>query len=213
MKKIVFALVILLVGNVYAQSAAQILQQKLSGFQSMTANFTQTVTTEENTILQKISGNMALKHPGKFRWETTTGIKQLIVTDGVKLWIYDPELKQVTIRRLGFGVEQTPILILTGSHLNLQKYFVVSKISRDQFGEWFQLIPKSKGSAFASVMIGFENNKIIGIGFTNQLKQKTEVWFSNVKINSADLPDFSFTIPSGVDVISEDGRQRTEDRN
>ncbi|MGD9108513.1 MAG: outer membrane lipoprotein chaperone LolA [Gammaproteobacteria bacterium] len=203
MKKVVFILIFLLAGNVYAQSATQMLQQKLSGFQSMTADFSQTVTTEENTILQKTSGNMALKRPGKFRWETTTGIKQLIVTDGVKLWIYDPELKQVTIRRLGSSIGQTPILLLTHSHFDLQKHFVISKISRDQPGDWFQLIPKSKDGSFASVMIGFDNNKIIGISFTNQLKQKTDVWFSNVKINPANLPDFSFVVPAGTDVVDE----------
>ncbi|MGD9152663.1 MAG: outer membrane lipoprotein chaperone LolA [Gammaproteobacteria bacterium] len=203
MKQVIFALIFLFIGNVYAQSAAQMLQQKLSGFQSMTADFTQTVAAEDNTILQKTSGNIALKRPGKFRWETTTGIKQLIVTDGVKLWIYDPELKQVTIRRLGSSIGQTPILLLTKSHFDLQKHFFISKISRDQPGDWFQLIPKNKDNSFASVMIGFENNKIIGLDFTNQLKQKIVIWFSNVKINPANLPNFNFTIPQGVDVVDE----------
>lgn len=203
MKKIIVTLIFLLTSNVYAQSAAQMLQQQLSGFQNMTAGFTQTVITEENTILQKTSGNMALDRPGKFRWETATGIKQLIVTDGVKLWIYDPELKQVTIRQLGSSVGQTPILLLTKSHFDLQKHFVISKISRDQPGDWFQLIPKNKDDSFVSVVIGFENGKIIGIGFTNQLQQKTDVWFSNVKINSANLPNFNFTIPAGVDIVDE----------
>jgi len=205
MKKIIFtiALIFLCISNVYAQTAAHELQNKLANLHSMIADFTQTITTEDGVVLQKTFGNIAMQRPGKFRWETTTGIKQLIVTDGTKLWIYDPELKQVTIRRLGSTVGQTPILLLTGSHVDLQNHFAINKVSKDQPGDWFQLMPKNKNNAFASVVIGFENNKIIALNFTNKLEQKTVILFSKVLLNQENLPNFSFTIPQGVDVIDE----------
>jgi outer membrane lipoprotein carrier protein len=42
-------------------------------------------------------GTLYLKKPGRLRWEYRTPTPQEIVSDGTKLWIYTPELKQVNV--------------------------------------------------------------------------------------------------------------------
>jgi len=202
-KIIVFIFGCIVVSNLYAQSAAQDLQAKLTNLHNMSADFAQVVTTEDGTVLQQATGKMDLARPNKFRWETTSGIKQLIVTDGKTLWIYDPDLKQVTIRTLQAGIKQTPILLLINPQINLQEKFIISKPDVNQSGDWFELIPKDKNDMFTSIVIGFYGNKIKEIRFSNQLNQRTVLSFSNIIINKKILTAFSFTIPNGVDVINE----------
>jgi len=203
LKIIIFIISCIVITNLYAQSAAQNLQVKLANLHNMSADFAQVVTTEDGTVLQQVTGKMVLARPNKFRWETTSGIKQLIVTDGKTLWIYDPDLKQVTIRTLQTSIKQTPMLLLINPQINLQEKFIISKPDVNQSGDWFELIPKDKNDMFTSIVIGFYGNKIKEIRFSNQLNQRTVLSFSNIIINKKILTAFSFTIPNGVDVINE----------
>jgi outer membrane lipoprotein carrier protein len=202
-KIIIFIISCIVITNSYAQSVVQDLQAKLVNLHNMSADFAQVVTTEDGTVLQQATGKMDLARPNKFRWETTSGIKQLIVTDGKTLWIYDPDLKQVTIRTLQTSIKQTPMLLLINPQINLQEKFIISKPDVNQLGDWFKLTPKDKNDIFTSIVIGFDNNKIKQIKFSNQLNQQTAISFSNVTTNKKSLTAFGFTIPEGVDVINE----------
>ena len=42
-------------------------------------------------------GTLYLRKPGRLRWEYQTPTPQQIVSDGTRLWIYTPELKQVNV--------------------------------------------------------------------------------------------------------------------
>ncbi len=222
MKKIftiaIFNFLLLCAFCCFAQSAVQVLQQKLSTFSSMTADFKQIIVGSKGTILQKSFGNMTIQRPGKFRWEIKKPLKQIIITDGKKVWIYDPDLQQVTIKKLDSNIGQTPALLLTSSHVFLQKSFNVFKLKMDsrlreydnssidlkQYGEWFKLIPKNQEALFNAIIIGFKNNKIMQMRLENQLGQNTILNFSNVKINpKLNKKLFSFVVPKQVDVIDQ----------
>jgi outer membrane lipoprotein carrier protein len=200
-KLLIFTLSFLIIGNLCAQPAVQTLQNKLVGLQNMSADFQQIVAEKDGTVLQKTSGKMALERPNKFRWETTSEPKQLIITDGKKLWIYDPGLKQVTIRGLTAGISQTPLLLLINSPGDLAKNFIISKMNRP--GDWFQLKPKDKTNMFTSIVVGFDNNNLKQINFVNQLGQKTNLLFSNIIVNQPNIANFNFVIPKDIDVINE----------
>lgn len=184
----------------------------------MTADFKQIIVGSKGTILQKSFGNMTIQRPGKFRWEIKKPLKQIIITDGKKVWIYDPDLQQVTIKKLDSNIGQTPALLLTSSHVFLQKSFNVFKLKMDsrlreydnssidlkQYGEWFKLIPKNQEALFNAIIIGFKNNKIMQMRLENQLGQNTILNFSNVKINpKLNKKLFSFVVPKQVDVIDQ----------
>ncbi|OGT29637.1 MAG: outer membrane lipoprotein carrier protein LolA [Gammaproteobacteria bacterium RIFCSPHIGHO2_12_FULL_35_23] len=188
--------------------AVEDLNSKLAGITSITANFKQQVLSEDGTPLQTSKGSMAILRPGKFRWTTTSPLNQIIITNGTKLWIYEPDLEQVTIQNLTNNIGQTPLLLLTNKDIVLQNNFLVEQISTTQVGEWFKLLPKANNSSFKQITIGFVQNKITYLKLLNQLGQTTEIFFSQVKINSplsANL--FSFKIPSNVDVINMSGSQ------
>lgn len=199
MRKIIFILFCLIIGDLCAQPASFDLQNKLVNLQNMSADFQQIVVAQDGTILQKTSGKIALMRPNKFRWEITSEPKQLIITDGEKLWIYDRQLKQVTIRNLTASINQTPLFLLINSPQNLSKNFTITKNLADQF----HLKSKNKNSMFTSIIVGFANNKIKQISFANQLGQKTNLIFSNIIINQPNAADFHFVIPKNVDVINE----------
>ena len=93
----------------------------LNNTQSMRANFRQTVYDNRGKVIQKSVGYMAMQRPGKFRWESTSPIPQLIIANDSRLWIYDPDLEQVTIRSLSKEIGETPALLLSNS---LSYYYV-----------------------------------------------------------------------------------------
>ena len=199
----------------------------------MTANFTQVVMSSDGTTLQQSTGTMAISRPGKFRWETLTPMKQSIVTNGQTVWIYDPALQQVVIRKLNQSISQTPILLLTQTHVYLQNSFNITQIKGNQIprssrgmtdstsrgttknevsssrgltagSQWFSLTPKKSGEVFNQVILGFTNNQITHMQFSNQLGQKTIVKFSKVKTDvTIPSSQFTFKAPKGVDIVKE----------
>ncbi|MBU2545915.1 MAG: outer membrane lipoprotein chaperone LolA, partial [Gammaproteobacteria bacterium] len=153
--------------------------------------------------LQKSLGTLELQRPGKFRWEVTKPMRQLIVTDGKTVWIDEPDLQQVTIRSLDIDSQQTPILLLT-NHAYLMNKFTISQLSAKASMQRFLLIPTNKQEAFGQIIITFQKDRLNQMEFSNQLDQKTQLIFSDVKMNPAlDAKLFVFTLPKGVDVIDQ----------
>lgn len=46
---------------------------------------------------------MSVKRPGLFYWHTDAPQEQLMVSDGQKVSLWDPDLEQVTIKKLERG--------------------------------------------------------------------------------------------------------------
>src|SRR5436190_18963850 len=107
-KRLILTLAMLLASaSVYAGSLDQ-LKSFLTGAKTLKANFEQTVTDRNGKVIQQSSGSMQFSRPGKFRWQYTKPYKQLVVGDGEKLWLYDPELNQVTVRKLDKAIGSSP---------------------------------------------------------------------------------------------------------
>jgi outer membrane lipoprotein carrier protein len=183
-----------------AGDAAQLLQQKLAQFQSMTAAFEQVVQSADGTVLQQSKGTMAIQKPGRFRWNTQTAPQQLIITDGLKVWIYDPELSQVTIRPLDRNVGETPVLLLLHPEQYLQKSFVITQKTPDIF----ILQPQHREQSFNKIILTFHRNTLAKMQLSNQLGQQTMITFSQVRLNPVlNQSLFIFKIPVQVDVIDQ----------
>lgn len=198
MKKIF--LLLFLPWFVFALTPSQNLQQKLFSLKSITADFHQTINGEEGSILQESSGKMSILRPGQFRWETINPTQQLIITNGKKLWLYEADLKQVTIKTLNQNLSETPILLLTKTNLDLDRQFNIKQLNKNQF----ELSPKNKDKLFNTITIMFKGEKIIQLLLKNSLGQITKIQFSNIKLNQPlSLKQFSFKPPKGVDIVSE----------
>jgi outer membrane lipoprotein carrier protein len=193
--------------NVYAidETPILMLNQLLGQTSTMRADFTQTITDKTNKPIQKAVGKMALERPGKLRWEVLKPIAQLVVANGERLWIYDPDLEQVTIRFISKEMGETPALLLSNTENTLAKNFMVRQGKDIKTGMlWFVLTPKSKNSMLAAIKLGFNENKIQAMFLEDHLGHTTLIEFNHVTVNQTLASSlFKFKLPENVDVIDE----------
>ncbi|MFA6409365.1 MAG: outer membrane lipoprotein chaperone LolA [Gammaproteobacteria bacterium] len=186
-----------------AENAAAELESMLSSSKSMSADFVQTTTGAKNVTASKTFGKMALKRPGKFRWEVIKPNKQLILADGKNLWVYDVDLEQVTKKKIDYAETSSPAMLLSGSREALEKVFLVEKLAASNSSETvFKLTPKSQNAMYGAVFLYFNSGKLARMKILDNLGQSSTLQFENAKINTA-LPSslFEFHLPQGVDLI------------
>jgi len=181
--------------------------QRLTGLlqkaETLTGRFSQLSLDGTGTQLQETSGELALKRPGQFRWHTDEPMEQLLVSDGKKVWLYDPDLEQVTIQTLDQRLTHTPALLLSGDVSSISENF---EVSHKEAGEVidFTLRPKAKDTLFDNLRLSFRSGVINDMQMIDGVGQRTNILFHGVRVNepfAAGL--FSFEIPEGTDVISE----------
>lgn len=204
-KILLFFFLILFQTSIYANTAADDLSMLLTKINAMRADFTQIITDKNAKQIQQSVGRMAMQRPGKFRWEVKKPMMQLVITNGTRLWIYDPDLEQVTIRMLTKEVGESPAMLLTNPNVTLGKDYRVESIkSSGKDLQWFSLTPKNQNSMFAKIKLGFDKNQIREMELQDHLGHTTAIAFYNIAMNpilSATL--FSFKPPKNVDVIDE----------
>lgn len=187
-----------------ASNAANELASILSNYKTITANFTQTTYDNNGEKLQTTNGKMALLRPGYFRWETMKPTKQIILTDGQNLWIYDVDLEQVTIQPMKQVIGEAPASLLTDSTDKIVTTFNVSETKDSDKSHWFVLTPKDKSSLYQEIKINFDNDKLNKMDIVDNIGQKTSVQFNNEKVNQPlDKNSFRAKIPKGTDVIGQ----------
>nr|WP_298140707.1 outer membrane lipoprotein chaperone LolA [uncultured Pseudomonas sp.] len=183
--------------------AVQKLTQLLNQAQTITARFSQLTLDGSGTQLQETAGQLALKRPGLFRWHTDEPMEQLLVSNGEKVWLYDPDLEQVTIQTLDQRLTHTPALLLSGDISKISENFEISYKEGGNVVD-FILKPKSKDSLFDSLRLSFRGNVLNDMQLIDSIGQRTNILFLNVKMNEVlDDKQFSFDIPKGADVIQE----------
>lgn len=167
------------------------------------ATFMQTVTDQNGKARQKSEGTLAFSRPGKFRWVYQKPYEQLIVGDGSKLWIYDADLEQVTVRKLGDALGSSPAALLAGNN-DIEKHFTLKDAGSSDGLEWLEARPRDKESTFESVRMGFSGNTLAAMELKDSFGQTTLLKFSALEKNPALNPaEFKFTPPKNADVISD----------
>lgn len=179
------------------------LKRFFSDVHSYQARFNQVVLDESLNTIQESSGTLWIERPDKFRWDYDLPFKQQIVADGVRIWVYDPELKQVTVRPLTGGLGDTPAMLLAGKG-KLDNGFTVKSLGAQGKLAWAQLIPKRKDGGFEDIRIGFEQGRLRMLEMVDGFGQTTRVTLHAPKENKKiDAAKFKFTPPKGVDVVGE----------
>lgn len=170
---------------------------------SAQARFAQIVLDKNMKTLQQATGTMSFSRPGKFRWEYQKPYEQLIVGDGERLWIYDKDLNQVTVRKLDRALGASPAALLAGSNEIDKNYVVTNAGSRDGL-DWLEAVPRTQDTAFERVRLGFGKNGLEAMELRDQFGQMTVIRFADLERNPK-LPAelFKFTPPQGADIISE----------
>ena len=183
--------------------AVQRLTELLNQAQTITARFSQLTLDGSGTQLQEAAGQLVLKRPGLFRWHTDAPMEQLLVSNGEKVWLYDPDLQQVTIQTLDQRLTHTPALLLSGDVSKIRENFDISHKEGGNVVD-FILKPKSKDTLFDSLRLSFRNSVLNDMQLIDSIGQRTNILFLSVKMNEPqDDAQFIFEIPAGVDVIQE----------
>ncbi|RIX43590.1 MAG: outer membrane lipoprotein carrier protein LolA [Rhodocyclales bacterium GT-UBC] len=179
------------------------LHQFLQGTRTLKAEFAQTVIARNGRKPQLSSGVVAISRPGKLRWEILKPYPQLVVGDGEKIWIYDQELQQVTVRKAGQAIGGSPATLLSGNN-DLEKNFNLKEAGDAEGLNWVEATPKSGDSGFEKVRLGFAGSDLKAMELQDSFGQTTVIRFSKLERNPA-LPasSFKFTPPAGVDVVGE----------
>lgn len=187
-----------------ASEASTGLSGLLNGIKTMRAGFTQTIYDNRGTAIQKSNGKMAIERPGKFRWEVSKPMPQLIIANEERLWIYDSDLEQVTIRSLKKEAGEAPALLLSQQNTQLENDYNIQSMKKDGSLQWFLLKPKKHDNMFASVKMGFADAELKEMVLEDQIGHATRVQFQKIEMNQA-LPAslFIFNAPKGTDVIDE----------
>ncbi|WP_426661333.1 outer membrane lipoprotein chaperone LolA [Rhodanobacter aciditrophus] len=174
-----------------------------SGLHSLTGSFTQTLVDPNGNAGKTSSGTLALQAPRQFRWETLAPYKQTIVADGSRVWMYDPELEQVTVRIQSSEEAHSPLTVLTDLKQMDREFTVTERGERDGLA-WLRLTSTAKDPQFAWADLGFDANGLARMSFRDQLGSTTDIRFSNWKRNVEIPPSvFTFVPPKGADVIGD----------
>ncbi|MHB1246640.1 MAG: outer membrane lipoprotein chaperone LolA [Sulfuriferula sp.] len=203
MKKLSLLTALLIFSASAAASSSDALKAFVADTQTARATFTQTVLDKNGHTRQQSSGTMAFARPGKFRWVYEKPYEQVIVGDGKKIWLYDADLQQVTIKKLGQALGSSPAALLAGSK-DIDKFYTITDAGTRDGLEWLDARPKEKDSTFENVRMGFSKNTLVTMQIKDNFGQTTVLKFAGFEHNPV-LPasDFHFTPPPGVDVITD----------
>lgn len=174
------------------------------GLEGLDGRFEQRVYDPDGNLSERSSGTVMLRAPRLFRWEVQAPAAQLIVADGDHIWIYDPDLEQVTVRTQSLEEQGSPLTVLVDPG-ELERQFHVREGKRSGDLEWLLLTPKRPEEApFREARLGFGTHGLVRMEFGDALGQRTVIGFSRWNRNPHFPADaFRFRPPEGVDVVGE----------
>lgn len=178
----------------------------LQGLHSLQAEFEQTLIDRNGQPVDRASGTLVIRRPDRFRWDYREPNEQVIVADGSRIWLYDADLEQVTVRRLDDTLSATPAMLLSGQG-NLQDNFTVTQTSQAGGVYWVRMEPKRDDTDFKWVRLGFEGATLKFMELADKLGQTTHLEFTRLERNpTLDPSRFTFQVPPGADVIGDASR-------
>ena len=202
-RRTLLAAACLLLAQAVHAGAIDKLHQFTESTRTLRADFTQTVVARNGRQAQISSGVMIFSRPGKFRWQVDKPYAQLLVGDGEKVWIHDPDLRQVTVKKAGAALGGTPASLLAGDTV-IERNFTLREAGEQGGLEWIEAIPKTPDSGFDKVRLGFSGNDLRAMELFDSLGQTTSLLFAHVERNPRLAPSlFRFTPPANTDVIGD----------
>lgn len=170
---------------------------------SMRAQFQQVVTDNRGQKVQEVTGTMQLLRPGKFRWDYQKPYQQEIVGDGTRIWLFDPELNQVTVRNMSQAIGSSPAALLAGNK-EIEQNFTLENLGVEDKLEWVLAKPKGQDSGFDEVRLGFGKAGLERMNLKDSYGNLTSIQFSKLERNpTLNQQTFMFKPPQGADVVGE----------
>ncbi|MEM7357709.1 MAG: outer membrane lipoprotein chaperone LolA [Pseudomonadota bacterium] len=206
-RTLIFVMVSLFTGAV--QGSQALLEQFFAEVNTMEADFDQRVVDENGMTLEYATGRFYLSRPGKFRWDYNSNDPDLeegqtLVADGRSIYMYDPDLEQVTQRQMNDALAQVPSLILVQEGGALQEHFEVIDIGPTDGMSWVALRPKDEDAGYQQLMMAFADSQLSTIVLLDGLGNETRLRLSNVVANGELAGEtFEFQVPPSADLLSQ----------
>ena len=204
MRVLVSLLALFLAASAHAAGSARARLEAFSkSLQSISGQFEQSVTDANGHRGDESRGTLALQAPRQFRWQTTAPFEQTIVADGAHVWVYEPDLEQVSVRNQSVAEAHSPLTVLTDLS-QLDSQFKASDAGERDGLVWLKLEPRAQDAEFAYAELGFEGDTLQRMRFQDQLGNRTDIvfsgWTRNPKLAAG---TFKFVPPKGVDVVGD----------
>ena len=184
-------------------SGVERFQAYLRTTQTARADFEQKVFDREKKLVQQSKGSFSFLRPGRFRWSYAQPYAQLIVGDGARVWIYDEDLNQVTVRAMARALGSTPAALLAGA-ADVERAFELSDAGSRDGLEWLEAKPREREAGFERIRLGMGAAGVQAMELADHFGQTTVLRFSNIVRNPPLEPSaFRFTPPKGADVLGE----------
>jgi len=204
------ALLILAVGGpallgeaVAAAGGRALFEQFVASTTSAQGQFRQEIRERDGRLLESSEGSFAFQRPGRFRWEIREPHRQLLVADGDLLHFHDPDLAQVTQRRLDQALAATPAAVLFG-HASLERDFEVRDLGESSGLAWFEALPRSADAGIERMRIGMHQGQPEIMDVIDAFGRLSRFSFFAVRRNPVlDPALFRFVVPPGSDVIRQ----------
>ena len=185
------------------EDGAARLQGYLDRARTFSAAFEQSVYDDRMKPLERSTGRVYIRRPGRFRWEYRQPFEQAIVSDGDKVWVHDPDLEQVTVRSLDDTIGSSPATLLTGDR-PVAEAFDTRDLGAQGGITWVGLQPRAEDATFSEIRLGLDEDGLRFMELVDNFGQLTQLTFEDREVNP-DLEErlFRFVPPEGTDVIGE----------
>ena len=196
------AVLLMLVAGAAQADAVDALRDFARDARSGRASFTQVVTSPDGAKKKTSSGTFEFARPNRFRFAYTKPYEQTIVGDGARLWLYDADLQQVTVRPMDQALGVTPVALLAGSAL--ERDFELKPLPAADGLDWVQAQPRRRDESigFTSLRVGFRGTTLAAIELVDSFGQRSRLTFGDVATNVPTSAEaFTFTPPKGVEVL------------
>jgi len=191
------------VSLVQAGEAVPMLENFLDKTRTIKAKFQQKLLDARGVLLQQSAGVFTLKRPGKFSWDYVIPYPQKIISNGKKIWIYDEELEQVSIKKYSQILAGSPVILLD-QQKDLNEDFKVKDNGLKNNQYWVTLLPKSVDKEFKKIEIGMVKGGMQTMRLYDGFDQVTIIEFESLETNiKLDDGLFYFEPPEGTDVVGD----------
>ena len=197
-----FSLLALFGGAAARADAVDALKTFVRDVKSGSAQFSQVVTSPDGVRKKTSSGSFEFQRPNQFRFAYAKPFEQLIVGDGQKVWLFDPDLNQASSSRMTQALGATPAALLAGS--NLERDFTLKALDSEGGLDWVQALPRQADGGFQSLKIGFKGRELAALEILDGFGQRSRLTFTAVISNPVLAAErFRFVLPAGADLIEQ----------
>ena len=171
--------------------------------EALSGEFVQRLQDDDGSTLERYEGRFWLQRPGRFLWVYESPYPLELGSDGVTLWHFDVDLRQITLRDAAAALSGTPAELLGGELAQLDRYRITPQAPADGL-DWLELTPEQAESDFATIRIGLKGGEPRQMELADRLGQLTVIRFENLKRNPEIAAErFTLQVPDKTTVVDE----------